>query len=68
MVLIAALLPGCTKRHEQGSGSDGAGPHDSGPARPWHGPPRQLKRSELTEAEQKYGIAPIPDFHGDLPT
>jgi hypothetical protein len=22
MVLIAALLPGCTKRHEQGSGSD----------------------------------------------
>jgi hypothetical protein len=25
------------------------------------GPARQLKRSELTVAEQKYGIAPIPD-------
>jgi hypothetical protein len=61
MVLIAALLPGCTKRHEQGSRSDGPGPYNSGPARAWHGPPRQLKRSELTEAEQKYGIAPIPD-------
>jgi hypothetical protein len=25
------------------------------------GPPRQLKKSEMTVAEQKYGIAPIPD-------
>ncbi len=61
VVLFAALVPGCTQRHDQGSGSDAAGPHRSAASLPWHGPPRQLKRSELTEAEQKYGIAPIPD-------
>jgi hypothetical protein len=61
MVLLAALLPGCTKRHDQDSGSGAPGSHGYEPARQWHGPPRQLKRSELTEAELKYGIAPIPD-------
>jgi hypothetical protein len=61
MVLLSALLPGCTKRHDQDSGSGAPGSHGYEPARQWHGPPRQLKRSELTEAELKYGIAPIPD-------
>jgi len=28
---------------------------------PGSGPPRQLKKSDLPVAEQKYGVAPIPD-------
>ena len=28
---------------------------------PSSGPPRQLRKSELTAAEQKYGVAPVPD-------
>ena len=35
----------------------GCGKHGS----PTSGPPRQLKKSELSVAERKYGIAPVPD-------
>jgi hypothetical protein len=61
IVLAAVLLPGCTKRHDPGSASQGTGSDRYGPPRRFPGPPRQLKRSDLTEAEQKYGIAPVPD-------
>src|ERR1700682_2287140 len=61
MVFAAALLPGCAKRHDAPSAADGASSHKYGPPRQWPGPPRQLKKSDLTEAEQKYGIAPVPD-------
>lgn len=61
MVLGAVLLPGCSKRHESDSASQGNGSHRYGPSRRFPGPPHQLKRSDLTEAEQKYGIAPVPD-------
>jgi hypothetical protein len=61
MVLAAALLPGCAKRHDSDSASQGTGSHRYGPPRRFPGPPHQLKRSDLTEAEQKYGIAPVPD-------
>ena len=61
MVLAAALLPGCAKRHDSDSALQGTGSHRYGPPRRFPGPPHQLKRSDLTEAEQKYGIAPVPD-------
>jgi hypothetical protein len=70
MVLAAALLPGCAKRHDSDSASQGSGSHRYGPPRQFPGPPHQLKRSDLTEAEQKYGIAPVREAHihiADMP-
>jgi hypothetical protein len=61
IVLAAALLPGCARQHDAASAGEGSASHKYGPPRQWPGPPRQLKRSDLTEAEQKYGIAPVPD-------
>ncbi|MEP6885256.1 MAG: hypothetical protein ABJC66_10950 [Gammaproteobacteria bacterium] len=61
MVLAATLLAGCGKRHDPGSTSKGTGSHRYGPPRRFPGAPHQLKKSDLTEAEQKYGIAPVPD-------
>ncbi len=61
MVLAAALIPGCGERHDPDSASQGAGSQRYGPPRRFPGAPHQLKKSDLTEAEQKYGIAPVPD-------
>jgi len=62
LVLLAiALLPGCAKRHDAAPSSGEPAPRHYGPPRQWPGPPRQLKKSDLTEAERRYGIAPIPD-------
>ena len=52
IVCVAISLASC------GKGS--SGPGSSASARN-SGAPRQLKPNELTEAERKYGIAPIPD-------
>ncbi len=60
LLILAMVLSGCGKRNPVSAPAGGEAHHNAA-AREWHGPPRQLKRSELTEAEQKYGIAPVPD-------
>ena len=56
LILAIAILPGCGNRHSSGSAPGG----QSAPTRHIT-TPRQIKKSEMSEAEQKYGIAPIPD-------
>jgi hypothetical protein len=51
LLVAMTLLAGCDRKPPQISQS----------ARRANGPPHQLTKSEMSEAEQKYGIAPIPD-------
>jgi hypothetical protein len=55
------VLAGCNGRSDAPSTAvSRAGPHYR-PPRLYNGPARQLKKSEMTDAEIKYGIAPIPN-------
>lgn len=59
LALVGAT--GCTKQSSAPPASAGhTGSHDK-PPRSYTGPARQLKKSEMTEAEIKYGIAPVPN-------
>ena len=53
LLVLIVLVVGCGKKEPSSAGSQ--------PSRASSGPPRQLKKSDLSEAEQKYGVAPIPD-------
>jgi len=56
LILAVAILAGCGDRHS----SNSAPGSQSAPTRHIT-TPRQIKKSEMSEAEQKYGIAPVPD-------
>ncbi len=56
LMLAWGLLAGCSKQHAL-PGTPGG---QSAPARHIT-TPRQIKKSEMSDAEQKYGIAPVPD-------
>ncbi len=60
LVLALGLLAGCGKQHSL----PGASGNQSAPTRHIT-TPRQIKKSEMSEAEQKYGIAPTPDASVD---
>jgi hypothetical protein len=51
LLVAVALLAGCGKSPSPRSGT----------ARPATGTPHQLTKADLSEAEQKYGVAPVPD-------
>jgi hypothetical protein len=55
MLVVAALAPGCGKRADAPSASQPAA------SRPASTAARQLKKSELSEAERRFGVAPVPD-------
>ena len=55
-VVAMALIAGCSGKEPPGAGSAA-----SQLASRSSGPPRQLKKGDLSAAEQKYGIAPVPD-------
>ncbi len=56
LILTVAIVAGCGDRHS----SNSAPGSQSAPTRHIT-TPRQIKKSEMSEAEQKYGIAPVPD-------
>jgi hypothetical protein len=56
LLVAMALVTGCG-----GKGPAGAGASSAQLASRLSGPPRQLKKGDLSPAEQKYGIAPVPD-------
>jgi hypothetical protein len=51
LLVAMTLLAGCDRKPPQSPQS----------ARRANGPPHQLTKNDMSEAEQKYGIAPIPD-------
>lgn len=59
LVLVGAT--GCTKQSSAPPASEGHSGSHYKPPRSYIGPARQLKKSEMTEAEIKYGIAPVPN-------
>jgi hypothetical protein len=56
LLVVVAMVAACGQQKSQGSA---AAPPVSGPRRVTTA--HQLKRSEMTAAEQKYGMAPVPD-------
>ena len=56
LLIAIAILAGCGDRQSSSSAPGG----QSAPTRHIT-TPRQIKKSEMSDAEQKYGIAPIPD-------
>lgn len=56
LCLAALIVAGCGRSSQP----HGANAHYK-PPRNYNGPARQLKKSEMTEAEIKYGIAPVPN-------
>jgi hypothetical protein len=58
LLVVLSLLQGCGDRHS----TDGRPGDKASPVRDI-ATPRQIKRSEMSAAEQKYGIAPVPDLN-----
>ncbi len=56
LTLSMTLIAGCG-----GKGPSSTGTSNAQLASRSSGPPRQLKKSDLTAAELKYGLAPVPD-------
>jgi hypothetical protein len=54
MLVFAALAPGCGKRPAATPATQAASSSQPAAA-------RQLKKSELSEAERRFGVAPVPD-------
>jgi hypothetical protein len=67
MLVVAALASGCGKRADAPSAAPSAASPSSSSssraaaARPANTAARQMKKSELSDAERKFGIAPVPD-------
>jgi hypothetical protein len=63
--IIVALASGCSKRPDAESAAPPSSPSASSShstaARPANTAARQLKKSELSEAERRFGVAPVPD-------
>ncbi len=63
--IIVALASGCSKRPNAESAAPPSSPSASSShstaARPANTAARQLKKSELSEAERRFGVAPVPD-------
>jgi hypothetical protein len=63
--IIVALASGCSKRPDAESAAPPSSPSapssHSAAARPANTAARQLKKSELSEAERRFGVAPVPD-------
>ena len=57
LMLVLSLIHGCGDRHPADRRPGGKAPVRN------ISTPRQIKRSEMSIAEQKYGIAPVPDPH-----
>ncbi|HWG70510.1 MAG TPA: hypothetical protein VN692_13940 [Steroidobacteraceae bacterium] len=64
-IIVAALASGCNKRPDAEPAAPPSSPSassgHSAAAQPANTAARQLKKSELSEAERRFGIAPVPD-------
>lgn len=64
-IIVAALASGCSKRPDAEPAAPpsslSASSGHSAAARPANTAARQLKKSELSEAERRFGVAPVPD-------
>lgn len=64
-IILAALASGCNKRPGAEPGAPPSSPSGSSDhaaaGRPTNTAARQLKKSELSEAERRFGVAPVPD-------